>query len=147
LGAGVRKNKRATTSRAVDAFRCTVKPMTRRTLLTATTAAPALLAQGISSPSRPNILFLMADQLRGDCLGADGNQVGIRAGWPTFVVSGPATHQPRQGDDQERCTPQGGVICVMRGRESCSSGSTRFPLAPEPGAGSPERDCGRNGRL
>src|SRR5687768_13213988 len=49
--------------------------MTRRTLLTATTAAPALLAQGLSAPSRPNILFLMADQLRGDCIGADGNRV------------------------------------------------------------------------
>ncbi|HOJ75371.1 MAG TPA: arylsulfatase [Phycisphaerae bacterium] len=32
-------------------------------------ALPALAA------ARPNILFLMADQMRGDCLGADGNKV------------------------------------------------------------------------
>jgi choline-sulfatase len=44
--------------------------MTRRSLL----AAPALLSAQ-SRPSRPNILFLMADQHRADCVGAAGNQV------------------------------------------------------------------------
>src|SRR3974390_3422141 len=53
--------------------------MTRRDLLKAGTAAatqaPAILAQGPSSQRRPNILFLMTDQQRGDCLGASGNPV------------------------------------------------------------------------
>jgi arylsulfatase len=44
--------------------------MTRRTVL----GAPALLAAQ-SRPSRPNILFLMADQYRADCVGAGGNRV------------------------------------------------------------------------
>jgi len=35
-------------------------------------SAPAVMARRPSS-KRPNILLLMADQLRGDCLGADGN--------------------------------------------------------------------------
>lgn len=44
--------------------------MTRRGFL----GAPAVLAaQG--RPSQPNILFLMSDQHRGDCLGADGNRM------------------------------------------------------------------------
>jgi choline-sulfatase len=43
--------------------------MTRRSFL----AAPAYL-KALSS-SRPNILFLMSDQHRGDCIGADGNRV------------------------------------------------------------------------
>lgn len=40
-------------------------------------AASTILITGISAfgaADRPNILFLMADQFRGDCLGADGNQ-------------------------------------------------------------------------
>lgn len=40
-------------------------------------AASAILITGVSAlgaADRPNILFLMADQFRGDCLGADGNQ-------------------------------------------------------------------------
>lgn len=44
--------------------------LTRRTFL----AAPALLSAQ-SRPSRPNILFLMADQHRADCVAADGNRV------------------------------------------------------------------------
>lgn len=43
--------------------------LSRRQLL----AAPALLQKG-SAPSKPNILFLMADQHRGDCVGVDGNR-------------------------------------------------------------------------
>jgi len=35
-------------------------------------SAPAAMARRPSS-KKPNILLLMADQLRGDCLGADGN--------------------------------------------------------------------------
>ena len=35
-------------------------------------SAPAMMARRPSS-KRPNILLLIADQLRGDCLGADGN--------------------------------------------------------------------------
>ncbi len=41
-------------------------------------AASTILITGISAfaaADRPNILFLMADQFRGDCLGADGNRV------------------------------------------------------------------------
>src|SRR5690242_18607625 len=49
-------------------------PSTRRDLIKAAAIAPALQAQP-SRMSRPHILFLMADQFRGDCLGADGNTV------------------------------------------------------------------------
>ena len=52
--------------------------MTRRSLLKAAgaaAAAPAVLAQGLSTQRRPNILFLMTDQHRADCLGASGNPV------------------------------------------------------------------------
>ena len=54
--------------------------MTRRTLLQmggAAAAARRAPAQASSarSGSRPNILFLMTDQQRGDCLGAAGNRV------------------------------------------------------------------------
>jgi arylsulfatase A-like enzyme len=42
------------------------------TLSGAALSAPAVLARRPSS-KKPNILLLMADQLRGDCLGADGN--------------------------------------------------------------------------
>jgi arylsulfatase A-like enzyme len=41
----------------------------------AATTAPAVFPQGLSNSKRPNILFLMADQHRADCVGADGNQV------------------------------------------------------------------------
>lgn len=47
--------------------------MTRRSLLQLG-AAPAILAQTPRRDSRPNILFLMTDQQRGDCLGAAGNR-------------------------------------------------------------------------
>ena len=48
---------------------------TRRDILrlAAASASPALPQQR-SRPSRPNILFLMDDQHRGDCLGSDGNR-------------------------------------------------------------------------
>src|SRR5215469_7504475 len=49
--------------------------MTRRSLLQLGATAPAILAQTPRRTSRPNILFLMTDQQRGDCLGAAGNQV------------------------------------------------------------------------
>jgi hypothetical protein len=39
------------------------------------TALGLLVAGTAAAAPRPNILFLMADQLRGDCLGADGNRV------------------------------------------------------------------------
>ena len=35
----------------------------------------AMAGEGRPSDERPNILFLMADQFRGDCIGADGNPV------------------------------------------------------------------------
>ncbi|MEN6498582.1 MAG: sulfatase-like hydrolase/transferase, partial [Thermoguttaceae bacterium] len=39
------------------------------------TVSLAGVGQTAETPrKRPNILFLMADQLRGDCLGADGNR-------------------------------------------------------------------------
>lgn len=44
----------------------------RRSLLW-TGAATAPLVRAQSRPSRPNILLLMADQFRGDCIGAGGN--------------------------------------------------------------------------
>ncbi len=57
------------------------KPMTRRTFLEtsagailAATAAPRLLAD-TPKPKRPNILFLMDDQHRGDTLGVAGNNI------------------------------------------------------------------------
>ncbi len=53
--------------------------MTRRNLLkvgaAAAAAAPAALPQSSSRRSRPNILFLMTDQHRADCIGAAGNRV------------------------------------------------------------------------
>jgi arylsulfatase A-like enzyme len=45
---------------------------TRRQVLQALAAQP-LAAQKPGNLSRPNILFLMADQHRGDCLHAGGN--------------------------------------------------------------------------
>jgi arylsulfatase A-like enzyme len=42
-------------------------------LLKAGAAAPAILTQSASGSRRPNILFLMTDQQRGDCVGAAGN--------------------------------------------------------------------------
>ncbi len=45
---------------------------TRRDFLTSTAAASAAQVAG---PTRPNILFLMADQFRFDCLGANGNRL------------------------------------------------------------------------
>jgi arylsulfatase len=54
------------------AFRNSIAPgLSRRALLGA--VAPAFL-KGQSRPSRPNILFLMDDQHRGDCLRSDGNR-------------------------------------------------------------------------
>ncbi len=51
--------------------------LTRRTLLklggAAAASASALPARAQSRESRPNILFLMADQHRADCIGAAGN--------------------------------------------------------------------------
>jgi len=38
-------------------------------------AAPAVLRQGLLRRRLPNILFLMADQHRADCVGADGNRM------------------------------------------------------------------------
>src|SRR5690349_16987982 len=32
------------------------------------------VAQSVAARTKPNILFLMADQHRGDCLGVDGNK-------------------------------------------------------------------------
>src|SRR5579883_261790 len=49
--------------------------MTRRDALKVAAAAPAVFAQTPRPSSRPNILFLMTDQQRGDCLGAAGNRV------------------------------------------------------------------------
>ncbi len=54
--------------------------ITRRALLQAGTASVATMNMvhgGLAAekkPPRPNILFLMADQQRGDCLGAEGNR-------------------------------------------------------------------------
>jgi len=47
--------------------------LSRRELLTVIGAAG--FARSASPPDRPNILLLMSDQHRGDCLGADGNTV------------------------------------------------------------------------
>ena len=48
-----------------------MNPLTRRTFLQAAAATSAAAQTG----SRPNILFLMADQYRFDCLGANGNRI------------------------------------------------------------------------
>ena len=50
--------------------------ITRRRLLRAAALAPAPfgILRARARESRPNILFLMDDQHRGDCLGADGNR-------------------------------------------------------------------------
>jgi len=47
---------------------------TRRTILGAAAAGPAFLQGQPRSSSRPNVLFIMDDQHRGDCVRADGNQ-------------------------------------------------------------------------
>src|SRR5512146_1197498 len=47
--------------------------MTRREWLQAGGAAAVVRPQALRS-SRPHVLFLMADQFRGDCLGAGGNR-------------------------------------------------------------------------
>jgi arylsulfatase A-like enzyme len=50
--------------------------MNRRTLLKTWAVAPAFLRNlGSATQERPNILLLMSDQHRGDCLGSDGNSV------------------------------------------------------------------------
>lgn len=57
--------------------------LTRRSLLKASLASTALIKMVHTAtaaerqPNRPNILFLMGDQHRGDCLGADGNRAII----------------------------------------------------------------------
>lgn len=45
-------------------------------------------ALGAAPAKRPNILFLMADQLRGDCLGADGNRVAITPNLDRLAAEG-----------------------------------------------------------
>ncbi len=53
--------------------------LSRRDLLktcaaaTATAALAGPLVSAAEAPRRPNILFIMTDQMRGDCVGADGN--------------------------------------------------------------------------
>jgi hypothetical protein len=48
----------------------------RRTFLKTGAVAPAFLRNlSGAAPDRPNILLLMSDQHRGDCLGSDGNSV------------------------------------------------------------------------
>jgi arylsulfatase len=47
--------------------------LTRREVLTASVGASALSCSSPSAKKRPNILMLMSDQHRGDCMGADGN--------------------------------------------------------------------------
>jgi arylsulfatase A-like enzyme len=51
--------------------------MTRRDLLRigAAATATAVLPQGLTGKRRPNILFVMTDQHRADCIGAAGNSV------------------------------------------------------------------------
>ncbi len=39
-------------------------------------------------PGRPNILFLMADQFRGDCLGSDGNRAIITPNLDRLAAEG-----------------------------------------------------------
>lgn len=43
--------------------------------IAASLSATPLASQPLKKPSKPHILLLMADQFRGDCLGADGNRV------------------------------------------------------------------------
>ena len=48
--------------------------ITRRNLLTSATAAPLLARTATTKPSRPNILLIVADQMRADCVAAEGNR-------------------------------------------------------------------------
>ncbi len=48
--------------------------MTRRSLIQVPLAAAGAAGKAAAPRTRPNILLLMADQYRGDCLGADGNR-------------------------------------------------------------------------
>ena len=51
--------------------------LTRRQMAQAMMAAPAFAQQARNAASKPNILFLMADQHRGDCLHSDGNPAAV----------------------------------------------------------------------
>ncbi|MCL5743878.1 MAG: sulfatase-like hydrolase/transferase, partial [Acidobacteria bacterium] len=48
--------------------------ITRRNLLKSGAGLAALPVGAQSGSRRPNILLLMADQFRGDCVGAEGNR-------------------------------------------------------------------------
>ena len=50
------------------------EPLTRRNVLKSAAATAVLRGGPLRAASRPNILLLMTDQHRGDCVGADGNR-------------------------------------------------------------------------
>ena len=65
-----------------DMSHCSTLKLTRRTFLKSTLLVPASAALAADvkrfapeAKSRPNILYLMTDQHRGDCLGCAGNPV------------------------------------------------------------------------
>ena len=60
--------------------------MTRREALMA--PAAAAFQRAGARPSRPNILLLMADQWRADCLGAAGNRVIHTSNLDQLAASG-----------------------------------------------------------
>jgi arylsulfatase len=61
--------------------------LTRRNLL-ASAAAPLIAKPAPGKPSRPNILLIVADQLRGDCIGADGNNAIRTPGFDRIAREG-----------------------------------------------------------
>ena len=61
--------------------------MTRRTFAKAA-AAPAFLRALGAAAERPNILLIMTDQHRGDCLGADGNSVILTPNLDRLAAAG-----------------------------------------------------------
>jgi arylsulfatase A-like enzyme len=79
--------------------------LTRRHLLQGALAAPLAAAPQSSRrlPSRPNILFLMADQFRADCLGAAGNRVIRTPNLDRIAAEG--VHFTNAYSSMPTCTP------------------------------------------
>ena len=100
-------------------------------------AAPAISAMqnsalarfGAAEPSRPNILLLMADQFRADCLGVAGTARSTRRTWIGWQAAGGPIHQrvffhPHvhsgaggAADGPRAVEPRDAALCGSRARE------------------------------